>query len=46
MRRAWLTLDMDDKIDGFSDLGFGVGERGLRVASHDQIGEAREGFLC
>ena len=42
----WSTLDMDDKIDGFSDLRFGIGEGGLRVATHDQIGEAREGFLC
>ena len=46
MRRPWLTFDMDDKIDGFSDLGFGIGEGGLRVATHDQIGEAREGFFC
>ena len=46
MRRPWLTLDMDDKIDGFSDLRFGIGEGGLRVATHDQIGEAAEGFLC
>ena len=46
MRRPWLTLDMDDEIDGFSDLSFGVGEGGLRVATHDQIGEAREGFRC
>ncbi len=41
---ALLPLDMDDKIDGFSDLRFGIGEGGLRVATHDQIGEAREGF--
>ena len=46
MRRPGLPLDMDDKIDGFSDLRFGIGEGGLRVAAHDQIGEAREGFLC
>src|ERR1700731_3358716 len=43
---AWLPLDMDDKIDGFSDLSFGVGERGLRVATHDKIGEAAKGFFC
>ena len=42
----WSTLDMDDKIDGFSDLSFGVGEGGLRVVAHDEIGEAREGFGC
>jgi hypothetical protein len=41
----WSTLDMDDKIDGFSDLSFGVGERGLRVATHDKIGEAAKGFF-
>jgi hypothetical protein len=45
MRRPWLPLDMDDKINGFSDLGFGVGEGGLRVVAHDQIGETAEGFL-
>ena len=32
---AWLTFNMDDKIDGFSDLRFGIGESGLRVATHD-----------
>ena len=42
---AWLPLNMDDEIDGFSDLGFGVGEGGLRVAAHDEIGETAEGFL-
>ena len=35
----WLPLNMDDKINGFPDLGFGVGEGGLRVVAHDQIGE-------
>ena len=43
---ARLPLDMDDEINGFSDLRFGIGEGGLRVATHDQIGEASEGFLC
>ena len=43
---AWLTLDMDDKIDSFSDLGFGIGEGGLRVTAHHQIGETVKGFLC
>src|ERR1700674_5615321 len=43
---ARLSFNMDDKIDGFSDLGFGVGEGGLRVAAHDQIGETSKGFLC
>lgn len=33
----WLTLDMDDKIDGFCDLGFGVGECALRVAACHEI---------
>src|ERR1019366_8533180 len=43
---ARLPLEMDDEINGFSDLRFGIGEGGLRVAAHDQIGEASEGFLC
>src|ERR1035441_10723295 len=43
---ARLTLYMDDEIDSFSDLRFGVGEGGLHVVAHDQIGETAEGFLC
>ena len=35
-------LDMDDEIDRFADLRFHIGECGLRVAAHDQIGEAGE----
>ncbi len=42
---ARLPLDMDDEINGFSDLRFGIGEGALRVAAHDQIGEAVKGFL-
>jgi hypothetical protein len=42
---AWLTLNMDDKIDSFCDLGFGIGERALRVSSHHEIGETVKGFL-
>ncbi len=42
---ARLPLDMDDEIDCFSDLGFGVGEGGLRMVPHDQIGEAVQGLL-
>ena len=42
---AWLTFDMDDKIDSFCDLGFGIGERALRVTAHDEIGETVKGFL-
>ena len=42
---AWLTFNMDDKIDGFCDLGFGIGERALRVTAHHEIGETVEGFL-
>jgi len=42
----WSTFDMDDEINGFCDLSFGVGESGLRVVAHHQIGEASEGFLC
>src|SRR5580700_3156929 len=43
---ALLPPDMDDEINGFPDLRFGIREGGLRVATHDQIGEASEGFLC
>src|SRR5579863_2422093 len=42
---AWLTLDMNDEINGFSDLCFGIGERCLRVVSHNQIGETTEGLF-
>ena len=42
---AWYTLDMDDKVDSFGDLCFGVGEGRLGMASHDEIGEAMQGFL-
>src|SRR5208337_4091017 len=42
----WSTFDMDDEINGFCDFSFGVGEGGLRVVAHHQIGEASEGFLC
>src|ERR1022692_4023455 len=41
----WLPLNVDYKINGFRDLGFGVGEGGLRVVTHDQIGEPAERFL-
>ena len=41
----WLPLNMDDKINRFPDLGFGVGESRLRVVSHNQICEAPEGLL-
>jgi hypothetical protein len=40
-----LPLNVDDKINGFPDLGFGVGESGLRVVAHDQIGEPAERFF-
>lgn len=42
----WLALDMHDKINGFSDLSFGVGEGGLGVVAHHQIGETSESFFC
>ena len=42
---AWLSLNVDDEIDGFPDLGFRVGERRLGVASNDKIGEPMEGLL-
>ncbi len=43
---AWLTFNMDDKINSFCDLGFGIGERALRVTPHHEIGETVKGFLC
>jgi hypothetical protein len=43
---ARLPLDLDDETNRFSDLHFGIGEGGLRVVAHNQIGEAPEGFLC
>ena len=42
---ARLTLDMSPKIDGLSDLCFGVGEGGLRMIADNQIGEAMEGLF-
>ena len=36
---------MHDEIDGFCNLGFGIGEGGLRVVAHDQIGEAMQRLL-
>jgi hypothetical protein len=42
---ARLPLDMDDKIDSFCDLGFGIGKRALRVTAHYEIGETVKGFL-
>jgi hypothetical protein len=42
---AWLTFNMDDKIDSFCDLGLGIGERALRVTVHHEIGETVKGFL-
>jgi len=36
---TWPTLDRDDKIDGFCDLGLGLGEGALRVAARHEIGE-------
>ena len=39
-----LPLNVDDKINGFCDLGFGVGEGGLRVIAHNQIGETMQAF--
>jgi hypothetical protein len=42
---AWLTFNMDDKIDSFCDLSFGIGERALRVTAHHEIGETVKGFL-
>ena len=41
-----LSLDMYDQINGLSDLCLGVGERGLGVLAHDEIGKTTEGLLC
>ncbi len=43
---TWLAFNMDNKIDSFCDLGFGIGERALRVTTHHEIGETVKGFLC
>jgi len=43
---ARLALNMDDNINGFADLRLGVGEGGLGVVAHDQIGETTESFFC
>jgi len=42
---AWLTFNMDDKIDSFCDLGFGIRECALRVTAHHEIGETVKGLL-
>jgi hypothetical protein len=42
---AWLTFNMDDEIDRFCDLGFGIGEGALRVTAHHEIGETVKGFF-
>jgi len=36
---------MDDKIDSFCDLGFGIGERALARDCASRIGETVKGFL-
>ena len=43
---SWLTLDMDDEVDGFADLSFYVLIRRLLMASHDEIRETPKGFDC
>ena len=40
-----LALDMDNEIDGLSDLCFGVGKGRLRVAAHHEIGKATKGLF-
>ena len=44
-RRPGCALDMDDEIDGLSDLGFDVLEGRLRVAAQNEIGKAAK-RLC
>src|ERR1035437_448974 len=43
---SWLTLDVDDEVDGFADLSLNVLIRRLLVASHDEISEAAKGLDC
>ena len=38
--KARLALDMDDEIDGLSDLSFNVLESGLRVAAQYEVCKA------
>src|SRR6202451_945523 len=42
---AWLTFNMNDKIDSFCDLGFGIGKGALRVTAHHETGENVKSFL-
>src|SRR5579872_3315709 len=42
---AWLSFDMYDEINGFSDLSFGVGKGALGVTAHDEIGETAKGLF-
>ncbi len=40
-----LALDMDNEIDRFSDLRFGVREGRLRMVAHHEIGKAMKGLF-
>jgi hypothetical protein len=42
---AWLSFDMYDEINGFSDLSFRVGKGALGVTAHDEVGEAAKSLF-
>jgi hypothetical protein len=42
---AWLSFDVDDEINGFSDLSFRIGKGALGVTAHDEIGEAAKSLF-
>src|SRR5579859_8091552 len=42
---AWLSFDMNDEIDGFSDLSFRVGKGTLGVTAHDEVAEPAKSLL-
>ena len=42
---AWLSFDVGDEINGFSDLSVCVGKRTLGVTAHNEVGETAMGLL-
>ena len=43
---AWLTFNMDNKIDSFSDLCLCVCLGRLRMVTHNEIGKTMQGLFC
>ena len=41
---AWVSLDMNDEIDRFTDLSLDVFAPGLLMTPHYEIGKATQGF--